>query len=221
MKTIVINEKTIEVPTGWDNIRFDKFNEFSKLINTQKTEEEFNKENEDLDVEVLALEWSMYNIMLNTKLACFWSGLSEEEVAMCNIDEVEEVLSSMEFINQTYMPIAIDSFKFKGIEYFLPKAGLEGENFGTFIEAEQAEINNKRLEKGDLSALPRQMAILCKREGEARGLINEETIKKRTKAFQKIDMATIWDVGFFLSQHESALMSLFLTYLRQEAIAKQ
>ena len=71
MKTIVINEKTIEVPTGWDNIRFDKFNEFSKLINTQKTEEEFNKENEDLDVEVLALEWSMYNIMLNTKLACF------------------------------------------------------------------------------------------------------------------------------------------------------
>ena len=98
---------------------------------------------------------------------------------------------------------------------------MEGENFGTFIEAEQAEINNKRLEKGDLSALPRQMAILCKREGEARGLINEETIKKRTKAFQKIDMATIWDVGFFLSQHESALMSLFLTYLRQEATAKQ
>lgn len=220
MKTIIINEKEVEIPTGWDNIRFDKFNEFSKLISAQITEEEFYKEHEDLDDEVLSLEWSMANIMLNTKLACFWSGLSEEEVAMCNIDEVEEVLGSMEFLNQTYMPVALDSFKFKGIEYFLPKKGMQGETFGTFIEAEQAEINNKKLEKGDLSALPRQMAILCKRKGEVRGILNEETIKKREKSFQKIDMATIWDVAFFLSQHESALMTLFLTYLRQEATAK-
>ena len=221
MKTIVINEKEIDVPTGWDNITFERFNEFSKLVNSQKTEEEFYKENENLDEEVKALEWSLYNVKLNTALACFWSGLSEEEISMCNIEEVEEILSSMEFLNVGYEPIAVDSFKFKGVKYNLPKPGLKSENFGTFIEAEQVEINNKRLQKGDLSALPRQIAILCKKDGEERSLINDTLIAKREKAFYKLDMATIWDVGFFLSQHESSLMTLFLTYLRQEAMEKQ
>ena len=95
------------------------------------------------------------------------------------------------------------------------------ENFGTFIEAEQVEINNKRLEKGDLSALPKQIAILCKKKGEEKGIINESVIKKRANAFKKMDMATIWDVGFFLTQHESSLMSLSLTYLLQEGMEKQ
>jgi hypothetical protein len=79
----------------------------------------------------------------------------------------------------------------------------------------------KRLQKGDLSALPRQIAILCKKDGEDKGLINDALIAKREKAFYKLDMATIWDVGFFLSQHESSLMTLFLTYLRQEEMEKQ
>ena len=140
---------------------------------------------------------------------------------MCNIDEVEEILSSMDFLNESYVPIAIDKFKFKGIDYFLPQAGLAKENFGKFIEAEQVEINNKRLEKGDLSALPKQMAILCKRKGEENGLINDDVIDKRVKAFQKMDMATIWDVAFFLTQQENLLMNLSLTYLLQEATQKQ
>jgi len=221
MRTIIVNEQEIDVPTGWNNIRFDRFNEFSKLINSQRTEEEFNKEFEHLDEEIRSLEWSLENVRMNTKLACFWTGLSEEEISMCNIEEVEEILTSMDFLNESYVPVAIDKFKFKGVEYFLPKPGMVEENFGTFIEAEQVEINNKRLEKGDLSALPKQIAILCKKKGEEKGIINESVIKKRANAFKKMDMATIWDVGFFLTQHESSLMSLSLTYLLQEGMEKQ
>ncbi len=221
MKTIIVNEKEIEVPTGWDNISFKKFNEFAKLVAAQKTEDEFREENKELDKEILDLEWGLYNIKLNTKLACFWSGLTEDEVSMLEMEKVEEILSSMDFLNSTYMPVAIDSFKFKGFEYVLPKPGLRGENFGTFIEAEQVEINNKKLAKGDLSALPKQMAILCRRKGEEKGIIDDDVIKKRAAAFQNIDMATVWDVGFFLTQHESSLMTLFLTYLTQEGMEKR
>jgi len=221
MKTIIVNEKEIDVPTSWNNIRFDRFNEFSKLINSQKTEAEFNEEFKHLDEEIRSLEWSLENVRMNTKLACFWTGLSEEEISMCNIEEVEEILTSMDFLNESYVPIAIDKFKFKGVEYFLPKPGMVEENFGTFIEAEQVEINNKRLEKGDLSALPKQMAILCKKKGEERGVINDDVVNKRANAFKKMDMATIWDVGFFLTQHESSLMNLSLTYLLQEETEKQ
>ena len=221
MKTITINDKEVEIPTGWENITFEKFNAFSKFVNSQMTEKEFNEENKEMDEELRALEWSLYNIKLNTKLACFWTGLSEEEISLANIEEVEEVLKSMEFINKTYVPIAIDYFKFNDVKYLLPKPGMQGENFGTFIEAEQVEINNKKLEKGDLSGLPKQIAILCRAEGEERGLIDDDLIAKRVKIFQKLDMATIWDVGFFLTQHESSLMTLFLTYLHQEGMGKQ
>ncbi len=221
MKTIIVNDKEIDVPTGWDNIRFDRFNEFSKLVNSQKTQEEFNEENSHLDEYIRELEWSLENVRMNTKLACFWTGLPEEEISMCNIETIEEVLKSMDFMNESYVPIAIEKFKFKGFEYFLPKPGMKGENFGTYIETEQVEINNKRLEKGDLSVLPKQIAILCKRKGEEKGLVNDEVVKKRAAAFQKLDMATIWDVGFFLTQHESSLMTLFLTSLIQEQTEKQ
>lgn len=220
MKTITINEKEVEIPTGWENITFEKFNSFSKLINSQITQEEWNKENEDMDEEVKSLEWSLHNIRLNTKLACFWSGLSEEEISLANIDDVEEVLKSMEFINNTYVPIPIDYFRFNDVKYLLPNKGMQGENFGTFIEAEQVEINNKKLEKGDLSGLPKQIAILCRAEGEERGLIDDKLIEQRVQVFQKLDMATIWDVGFFLTQQENSLMTVFLTYLRQEGMEK-
>tara|TARA_R110000744_G_scaffold181772_1_gene300944 strand:- start:2013 stop:2678 length:666 start_codon:yes stop_codon:yes gene_type:complete len=220
MKTITINEKDIDVPTSWNNITFNKFNKFSVLINSQRTEEEFSKDYEELEEDIRSLEWSLENVRLNTKLACFWTGLTEEEVSLCNIDEVEGILSSMDFMNESYTPIAVDKFEFKGFEYFLPQPGMVKENFGTFIEAEQVEINNKKLKKGDLSVLPKQIAILCKREGEKRGLINDEIIDKRANSFKNLDMATIWDVAFFLTQQENKLMTLSLTYLLQTETPK-
>ena len=220
MKTITINEKDIDVPTSWNNITFNKFNKFSVLINSQRTEEEFSKDYEELEEDIRSLEWSLENVRLNTKLACFWTGLTEEEVSLCNIDEVEGILSSMDFMNESYTPISVDKFKFKGLEYFLPQPGMVKENFGTFIEAEQVEINNKKLKKGDLSVLPKQIAILCKREGEKRGLINDEIIDKRANSFKNLDMATIWDVAFFLTQQENKLMTLSLTYLLQTETPK-
>ena len=220
MKTITINEKDIDVPTSWNNITFNKFNKFSVLINSQRTEEEFSKDYEELDEDIRNLEWSLENVRLNTKLACFWTGLTEEEISMCNIDEVENILSSMDFMNESYTPIAVDKFIFKGLEYFLPQPGMVKENFGTFIEAEQVEINNKKLKKGDLSVLPKQIAILCKREGEERGLVNDEIVDKRANSFKNLDMATIWDVAFFLTQQENKLMTLSLTYLLQTEMPK-
>ena len=220
MKTIIVNEKEVEIPTGWENITFEKFNAFSKLVSSQITQEEWNEQNKDMDDDVKDLEWSLYNIKLNTKLACFWSGLTEEEISLANIEDVEKILKSMEFINNTYVPIPIEYFKFNDVKYLLPNKGMQGENFGTFIEAEQVEINNKKLEKGDLSGLPKQIAILCRAEGEERGLIDDKLIEKRVQIFQKLDMATIWDVGFFLTQQENSLMTIFLTYLRQEGMEK-
>ena len=46
----------------------------------------------------------------------------------------------------------------------------------------------------------------------------DDEINKRALMFQELDMATIWDVGFFLTRHESLLMTSFLTSQKEEAI---
>ena len=221
MNKIEINDNVIEVPNSWLEITFEQFIRFTKLVNGQKTEKELMEEYEDLDESIKSLQISIENVNFNTKVACFWSGLTEEEIALCEIDQVEQIIKSVDFLNEKYQPIALDKFKFEGETYYLPNKGMREQNFGTYIEAEQVELNNKRIENGNLDFLPRQIAILCKREGEKPGLIDEAHIKEREKIFNRLDMATVWDVAFFLQQHEARLMTLFLTYLQTEGTEKQ
>lgn len=221
MNTIIINEKEIELPNSWFDVSFNDFLAFTKLVNSQKTEEELNDIYKDETEEVRALQISLENINFNTRVACFWTGLSEEEISLCSLDEVEQVMKEMHFLNEQYHPISLDKFTFKDVTYYLPKQYMEGENFGTYIEAEQVEINNKKIEEGNLEILPKQMAILCKEEGEKPGLVDDDAVAKKEALFREVDMATVWDVAFFLFKHESTLMTVFLTSLQKEGTLKQ
>ena len=122
----------------------------------------------------------------------------------------------IDFVGEQYQPISLDKFTLNNETFFLPKGGMEDENFGTYIEAEQVELNNQRIENGDFGYLPRQIALLCKKEGEKRGLVDETVIEERTQKFKKLDMATIWDVAFFLLKQENKLMIHSLTLLQTE-----
>ena len=217
MKTIVINEKEIELPESWIEINFKRFEAFSKLVRSQKTEKELKEEyqEEDMSEDIMSLKISLDNMNFNTKIACFWSGLSEEELSVLSIDEVEEIIRSVSFVNESYIPIILDKFTFRDETYYLPEPGMVKQNFGTYIEAEQIELNNKNLEMGNIAVLPRQLAILCKKKDEKPGLIDDDVVDKREELFKELDMATIWDVGFFLHKQESTLMNAFLTSLKK------
>ena len=221
MTTITINEKEIEIPNSWFDVSFNDFLAFSKLVKNQKSEEDLNELYKDETEEIRTLQISLENVNFNTKVACFWTGLSEEEISLCSLEEVEGVMKEMHFLNEQYHPISLDKFTFRDVTYYLPKQYMEGENFGTYIEAEQVEINNKKIEEGHLEILPKQMAILCKEEGEKPGLVDDEAVAKKEALFREIDMATVWDVAFFLFKHESTLMTVFLTCLRKEEMRKQ
>lgn len=220
MKEVKIGGKNVEVPTSWAEVSFKQFKGFHNLISKQKTPEELDKEYEKLDDDIRHLQVSLDNVKFNTKMVAFWSGLSEDEVAMSDIKEVEEVLLSMDFVNSVYQPIALSKFTFKGETYHLPETGMAKENFGTYVEAEQVELNNQMLKKGHIEVIPRQAAIISKKDGEERGLINDDLVDERTKLFENLDMATIWDIGFFLSKQESKLMSNILISLKQGEMQK-
>ena len=93
---------------------------------------------------------------------------------------------------------------------------MQSSSFGRYVEAEQLELQSNMLEKGKLSILPRQIAILCKKEGESEGKIVDAIVDKRSLQFRKLSMATVWDVGFFLTKLEQRLIFSSLIYQEEE-----
>ena len=202
-----MNEKTINFPSKWEDIDWKKFLAFSKLVDQYaKTQDDKKVKEEDQWKEAIkALD-------INTKILSFWSGLSEEEIGHWDMKEAEGIMNCLSFVNEKYNPIEISSFKINDEEFFLPREDMMAKSsFSRYIEAEQLEIHSKLIEKGRIDIMPRQVAILCKKEGESEKLDDNE-IDRRAKLFEGLDMATIWDVAFFLNKLERGLMTSFLTY---------
>ena len=215
MAEFVLNEDTIELPDTWDDITFEKFNGFAKLIGAFKDREEVKDDNE-----VKEWENTLLDLQDNTKILCYWCGLDEDKISMLDIEQANSLLKHLEFLNETYTPITIASFTINNEQFFLPQEFMKKSSFGRYIEAEQLELQSKILKKGNLDILPRQVAILCKKEGETEK-IDDDIINQRAKMFEKLDMATIWDVGFFLNKLEQRLITNFLISQRMEEIQKQ
>ena len=216
MIKVELDGKEIEIPSSWTEVKWKKFLEFYNLTKTFKTKEELEEEFKDKG-DTKELYMSLDTLKCNTKMASFWTGISEDQIAMCDLDEVAKVLKELTFLNQTYSPIHIDSFVFEDEKYFLPEIGMPKSTFGDYIQSEQLELNNKNLENGRIEVMPEQVAILCKKKGETH--LDDDEVDKRAEKFKNLDMATIWDVAFFLTRHESLLMTNFLIYQKEEMTA--
>lgn len=219
MLKIKLGGKEVEVPQRWEEVTFSRFRKFIDLAKSFKTEEELEEEFMEEEKDMKELHKTLANLQSNSKMVAYWTGMTEDEVALCDVDAVGEVIKDLAFITEAYVPMNLKSFKFKGEEYFMPNPELKKETFGTYIEAEQVEINSQMLKRGKIDALTRQVAILCKKEGEE--TVSESEIDKRVELFEELDMATLWDVGFFLTKLESLLITNFLTLANQEETIKQ
>lgn len=192
METFILNEKEIDIPTQWVDVNFGKFLGFKKLLNSLKLDE---------DEEIDDIELTLRNLKNNTTILSFWTGLTEDEISLWDIEDAQKVMSKLDFASEAYQPISISSFKLDEEEFFLPEEFMTKSSFGRYIEAEQLEMQQNLIEKGNFEYLPKQIAILCKKKGEEEKL-NDDLIEKRAEKFKKLDMATIWDVGFFLQKLE-------------------
>jgi len=212
MKKFILNEKEVELPENWDEVNFDLFQKFSEVIKGFDIEG-YSK----LDEYESVLE----NLKTNTKIISFWTGLTEDEVSYCDLDDVTKIINHLNFLNDEYEPKDIESFTLGQDEYIIPTEFMQNSSFGRYVEAEQLELQANMLEKGKLSILPRQIAIICKKEGEEEGKLVDAVIDKRALKFKKLSMSTIWDVGFFLNKLEQRLMLSFLIYQGEEEIQNQ
>jgi len=215
MEDFIVNEKEIELPSSWEDVSWEKFLGFSKLIEKLTTREELDSKDE-------AAQWqrTLDELKDNTKILSFWCNLPEEEIGMLDMEKANEIMQVLSFINESYKPIHLDSFTLGDEKFILPEEFMENSSFGRYIEAEQLELHANMMEKGRLDVLPKQIAILCKKEGEEEKL-NDDLIDERAKKFEKLDMATIWDIGFFLGKLEQKLMLSFLTSTEREETQQQ
>ena len=208
MKEFLMNNKTVNLPTKWEEINWKKFLAFSKLVDGYTDSETKKKKSKTED------EWkeAIKVLDLNTKILSFWTGLEVDEIGQWDMKEAEDIMNCLAFVNSKYEPIEISSFKVGGEEFLLPRKDMMAtSSFSRYIEAEQLEIHSNLIKEGRIEIMPRQIAILCKKVGEGSKLDDDE-IDRRAKLFEQLDMATIWDVAFFLNKLEQGLMTSFLTY---------
>ncbi|QDP64958.1 MAG: hypothetical protein Unbinned1473contig1002_48 [Prokaryotic dsDNA virus sp.] len=210
----ILNETKVTLPDSWNDVNWKKFKGFADLVKgfVPRSEESEGKAGE--------LDNALMDLEDNTKILCYWTGLSEENISMIDLDTANEVMKHLEFLNEKYDPIHIEKFTLEEETYFLPKEFMKKSSFGRYIEAEQLDIQSNMLKEGNLGVLPRQIAILCKKEGEEEK-IDDAIIDKRARLFEELDMATIWDVAFFLTKLEQKLMIHSLISLEMEEMLKQ
>jgi len=215
MKEFLINDSKVKLPETWEDVSWGTFLGFNDIVQKHSKEKEERKDTEEG-------EWkeAIRNLDLNTKILSYWAGLTEEEISHWDMLEAEELMKCLSFVNKEYIPIGIKSFKVGDEEFFLPEDLMGKSSFGRYIEAEQLEIQSSMIDKGKIEVMPRQIAVLCKKEGESERL-NDDLIDSRAKLFEQLDMATIWDVAFFLTKLEQGLMISFLTSQQVETQRQQ
>jgi hypothetical protein len=214
MVEYIINEKKVSIPESWVECTFERFLKFANLLKS------IERETKEIKTDVDEWEQALQDIKDNTKILSYWCGMSESDISMLDLDVANEIMTTLSFLNESYIPINIESFTIGEEKFILPEALMTKSSFGRYIEAEQLELHANMLDKGRLDILPKQIAILCKKKGEEEKL-DDDLIDKRAKLFEKLDMATIWDVGFFLNRLEQKLMISFLTSQEKGEIQKQ
>jgi len=226
MKEFLMNEKVVELPESWLEVKWGKFLGFTKLIEVHESK---IKEQDSDNKENVEEEWreAIRALDLNTKILSFWTGLTQEEISHWDMKEAEKLMKCLSFVNEKYIPIDISSFTIGDEKFFLPKDLMREATFGRYIEAEQLEIQSEMISKGKIEFMPRQIAILVKKGGEGDNL-DDNLIDKREELFKSLDMATIWDVAFFLTKLEQGLTISSLTsqavkvmQLEQEQLKEQ
>lgn len=92
-------------------------------------------------------------------------------------------------------------FDYKGEKFNLPKRGMSGSTVGEFVEAVNWQHLTANLYKGEYQALPKIIALLCRKKDEELPINQEkldEFVQERAEFFNDLPLEIAQKVGFFL-----------------------
>ena len=216
-----VKDQEFSIPETWEEITISDFVRFTETADKEESKLKEILEVDSLekvsDVEIFSV-YPEYFINLLASLG----GVSEELLKKCNGGDVFAVYSVLsETLANLPSDEKKDHFIHAGQKYYFPKPetdidGTEAlagkETYGAMIYAFQQEANLRSIKNGRYQALPRQMAILCRKEGEE---FSTDLARERTKIFQKLPMSICWQFVFFSIGQSSSFSKRILSYSQE------
>lgn len=189
MKEVIFNKKTYMVPCSWQEVSLGMVIKVSEL--------------DDIIEEAPIIS-----------IICGYTGIKDNELRICSMPEVKPILELLDFIYTPYEPQPATAFEFKGEKYMVMES-LEKAEFQDWVSS-QTVIYQYR--DKPVQALPKLIAILCKKDGES---LSDFDIEERSQMFLELPITTARDLEcFFLHclRAYNAVTLLYSTIPEQEAI---
>lgn len=164
-------KKVYNIPESWDDVSVDM------VIKAQELSELMD------EAPLIAI------------IHCY-TGIPLKELKASNVKDVNDILETMAFIRKPYQPKASTSFEFDGSEYGCEE-DLVNQKFEDWVSI-QTTLYNFREEQ--YKALPKLLAILCKKKGE---VLDDIDLEERTNLFRQLPITKAKNIeGFFLQKQE-------------------
>lgn len=172
MKNIVLNNKTYQVPTSWEEVTLEQ------QIKVTTDQENF----EDERLKRMALLSGYCSIPI-------------DELKRTQLKEVKKLFKYLSFLNDELPKEPLKEFEFNGNKYTVIDS-LINQQFQDWVSVETAFSNHK---ENEVEALPTIFAVICKRENET---LDDFDIYQRAEEFKKLPMTIVEPLRVFFSQIE-------------------
>lgn len=178
MKTITFNNKQYNIPQEWSEVTIAMLIQSSLLADILD------------EAPIIAIVSAFTNIPV-------------QQLKSNKAIEVQDILTIMTFVDNEYKPEPSTSFEFNGETYYCNE-DLTQQNFEDWVSIQTALFNYK---DNLVKALPRMIAILCKKKGET---LDDFDLTERSKMFEALPMTKAKDIEAFFLSSINAYKSLTL-----------
>jgi len=212
MVELIIEEKKYEIPTDWNEITLKWWCGLYNIIkkHTKKEEKEEVPTEEAKEESIEEKQKEMEILKMNKEIFMYLTDVNINTLNKLDLESVNNAVSTVSELLQTYEPKGIDRFEFEGETYLFPKEFLRRNTFGDYIEATQLDATIEMMKHDKFDVLPEQMAILCRRVDEE---YDDDAIIDKTEKFKGLTMDIVWEFGFFLTMQSVKLTRTFQMFL--------
>ena len=219
------NGEEIKTPENWSEVTLGFYIDFFDVVEdlNNKLQEEVDELEGDIGIMQIVTRYPNHF----KKIVALLTGIDERVIDQLSFESLISFWSIASRFLKVPKQKKITRFKFDNEWYYMPKskkdilgneAPMSEATFGDTIEALQIESLDAKIINNKLSALPYQIAIMCRKKGES---YDAEKIRMRAKKFKSLTMDVVWDISFFLTKQKVTLLSHILNYSKEGEMAKK
>ena len=180
MKIVKFNNKEYVCPQCWDEVTL------KQVIDTQELQDVLE------DSPIVAI-------------IAGYTGIPVEELQVSRVPELQEILNTLEFIYEEYVPVPQYEFSYQG-QLYGTNPSIEETEFQEWVSIQTCLYNSR---ENPVRGLPRLIAIMCKLENETLDVVD---INARALLFMGLPITTVRNLeSFFLSSQVALRSSILLS----------